>query len=558
MPHRILVVLVGSVGGLLLAGCSSAPPAMDFPAYGSMGVAQRFDGLGSYTRAVTADSAEAQAYFDQGLNWLYAFNHDEAVVSFAHAAELDPGCAMAWWGVAYAQGPNYNDPMMPPSRWAASWEATQKALAALDDETPLEQSMVRALVNRYAAEPMEDRRELDQAFAEVMGRLAASNPDDPDLATLHAESLMVQFPWKLHTIDGEPARDATLEIIATLERAIAARPDHPGANHLYIHAIEPSNDKERAIPAADRLCDAMPTAGHILHMPSHIYVQVGMWDRSIVQNRRAMAADARYRERSPGQLIQHGYMAHNAHMLAFSAMMVGREEEAMAAARSIWEQFPGEVLEAFAPFVDPLMCSVYDVQKRFGRWDELIAEPPPPAFLPMTTAVWHAHRAVAFAAKKDFESAMAEQAAFRSMIGTIPPSPMYGDIVSFMLVSEYFVAGEIALHQGDYEEASARLEQAVRIEDSLGYGEPPWWLQPARHTLGAIRLAAGDAAGAERVYRADLERWPRNGWSLIGLSQALGAQGDVAGATAAREEFDAVWAAADQMIASSCQCIPEL
>ena len=558
MLHRTLFFLLAWAGAFLLAGCSTTPPQMDFPAYGSVGSAQLFDGMGEYSRTVTANSAEAQRFFDQGLNWLYAFNHDEAVVSFTRAAELDPGCAMAWWGIAYAQGPNYNDPMMPPSRWAASWEATENALAALDNETPLEQEMVRALASRYAAEPMENRRELDEAFTEAMRQLAMSNPDDPDLATLYAESLMVQFPWKLYRNDGEPAREATLEIVAALERAIAANPNHPGANHLYIHAIEPSNDKARAIPAADRLCDLMPTSGHMVHMPSHIYVQVGMWDRSIEQNRKAMAADARYRELSPEQLIQHGYMAHNAHMLAFSAMMVGREEEAMAAARAIWDQFPSESLEAFAPFVDPIMCSVYDVQKRFGRWDELLAEPAPPKFLPITTAVWHAHRAVAFAAKKDFESAIAEQATFREMMSRVPPSPMFGDIMSFMLVSEYFVAGEIALQQGDYEEAVARLEQAVRIEGTLGYGEPPWWLQPARHTLGVIMLSAGDAAGAERVYREDLERWPRNGWSLLGLSQALEAQGDTNAAMAARREFEEVWAAADMVIGSSCRCIPEI
>ncbi len=299
----------------------------------------------------------------------------------------------------------------------------------------------------------------------------------------------------------------------------------------------------------------------MMHMPSHIYVQVGMWDRAIEQNEKAMRSDAEYRRRSPDQLIQHGYMAHNAHMRAFASMMAGREKEAMASARAMWENFPPEVLEMVAAFVDPTMCSVYDVQKRFGRWEDLLSEPAPPAYLPITTAMWHAHRAVAYAALKDFDNAEAEQRAFRESVRAIPPEPgfaSYGDVIKILLVSEYFVSAEIALQQDELEVAASLLEQAADIEDTIGYMEPPLWLQPVRHTLGAVYLKAGDYEQAARVYREDLENWPRNGWSLLGLSQALEGAGDTALARATRREFEAVWANADDPAGSSCRCIAEI
>jgi tetratricopeptide (TPR) repeat protein len=371
---------------------------------------------------------------------------------------------------------------------------------------------------------------------------------------------MVQHPWKLYDCDGQPAREATDTVIAVLERVLAVDPDNPGANHLYIHAVEPSADKDRGIAAADRLSDLVPVSGHLQHMPSHIYVQVGMWDRSIEQNMKAMACDAKYRELAPEQGMQHGYMTHNSHMLAFSAMMIGREREAMAAASAMWEDLPEQALRDFGPFFDAWMCSRYDVQKRFGRWDDLLAAPAPPEYLPTTMAVWRAHRAIAFAAKKDFENAEREHEAFRAAMAALPENPGWdtdGTARKFLAVSDLFIEGEIELQKEHWDTAARLLEDAAEIEDSLGYGEPPLWLQPVRHTLGAVYLKSGKYAEAERVYREDLAQWRDNGWSLFGLSRALEEQGRMEEALAVKQEFERVWADADEATTTSCKCIPE-
>jgi tetratricopeptide (TPR) repeat protein len=543
-----------------LSGCAAPQPAPEIPAYGAFGSPQLFDGMGPHTRQVTTSSPEAQAYFNQGLNWLYAFNHDEAVRAFTRAAELDPDCAMAWWGISYAQGPNYNDPVMPPGRNAAAWAALQEALSTLDNETPAERALVQALAQRYADPAPEDRKRLDIAFASAMSKVWAHYPDDSDVGTFYAESLMVQHPWKLYTSDEQPARKETDTIVTVLEQVLAMDPTNPGANHLYIHAVEPGYDKQRGVAAADRLSDLVPTSGHLQHMPSHIYVQVGMWERSIEQNAKAMECDDAYRVMSPEQVMQHGYMTHNSHMLAFSAMMIGREQEAMEAARQMWEDRPHESLQQIAPFFDPWMCSIYDVQKRFGRWDDLLAEPAPPEYLPVTTAVWRAHRAIAYAAKKDFDNAEHEHMAFRKAMKAVPEEPhwdTYGTAVKFLLVSELFIGGEIALQKEQWDEAADLLVEAVRIEDTLGYGEPPMWLQPVRHTLGAVYLKSGRYADAERVYREDLAKWPGNGWSLYGLARALEEQNRADEALAVRQEYKRAWATAEEPITTSCKCIPK-
>ena len=489
---------------------------------------------------------------------MYSFNHDEAVRSFTKATELDPECAMAWWGVATAQGPNYNDPIMTEDRSIAAWEALQNALARIENTSPVEHALIEALTRRYENPAPKDRKQLEKSFSDAMAKVWAYYPDDSDVGTLYAESLMVQYPWKLYKSDQQPAREDTLKIVAVLEQVLEMDPRNPGANHLYIHAIEPSDDKKRAIPAADRLSDLVPSSGHLRHMPSHIYVQVGMWERSMEQNAKAMDRDDHYRVLSPEQGRQLGYMMHNSHMFAFSAMMIGREREAMAAARDMWDDLKEEDLRKVGPFLDSWMCSIYDVQKRFGRWDELLAEPAPPKYLPITTAVWRAHRAIAYAAKKDFENAEREQMAFRTAMKEIPSIPArktFGTAVKFLLVSELFISGEIALQKGDLEEAASLLEEAAAIEDTLGYGEPPMWLQPVRHTLGAVYLKNGRYADAERAYREDLAKWPGNGWSLYGLYRALDRQGKTQDALAVKRGYDRVWALADEPTTTSCKCI---
>lgn len=569
MRTLAITILVGC--GSLVVGCAhtgaqshadaGAPDMMAaMPAYGAAGTAQLFDGMGPHARRITTDSSDARSYFVQGLTWAYSFNHDEAVLAFTKSAELDPQCAMAWWGIAYAQGPNYNDPMMNANRSAAAWDALQRALAELDDEAPVERALVEALEARYAETPPEDRTALNEAFADAMGEVWKQFPNDTDVGALYAEAMMVLTPWELYECDRTPAHERTTTIVATLDRVLELEPNHPGANHLYIHAVEPSADPSRGIPAADRLSDLVPGSGHMQHMPSHIYVQTGMWDRSIEQNVKAMEQDDRYRALSPDQGIQNMYMTHNSHMLAFSAMMVGREKEALYAATQQWDDLDDETLQAAAMFFDPWMCSKYDVMKRFGRWDDLIDSPEPPAFMPVTKTVWHAHRAIAYAAKKDFEKAEEEFAAFGAARAAIPVQPI-PDIAQttrdFLDVSNLFIKAEISLQKEEWDRAIHLLEAAAVLEDDLGYGEPPMWLQPVRHTLGAVYLEAGQPANAERAYREDLAKWKDNGWSLYGLAQALEAQGKTQEAAAVRERFDAIWAKADAPITSSCLCLPE-
>ncbi len=520
--------------------------------------AQLFDNMGSHCRTITTDSAEAQAYFDQGLTWMYAFNHDEAIRSFTRAGELDPNCAMAFWGVAMCQGPNYNDPIMTEARSTAAWDALQNAMDRIDNTTKVERALIEALAHRYASPWPEDRTHLEQSYADAMAEVWAAYPNDSDVGTLYAEAMMVQMPWKLYTLDHQPEPD-TYKIVATLERVMEMNPDHPGANHLYIHAVEPSLDPDRGLAAADRLGDLVPGAGHLDHMPSHIYVKTGHWTRAVVQNEKALRADSAYRALSPDQGIQHLYMVHNAHMLAYAAMMGGREEDAMAAARAMWDNIPPDALEAVGPMFDRWMSSVYDVQKRFGRWDDILAEPAPPSFLPITTAIWRAHRAIAFAAKHDFDNAALEHEAFRAVKASLPEDHRSGDDLAHRVleVSDYFIAGEIALQKGDYQAAAQQLTRAAEVEDTLSYGEPPQWLQPVRHTLGAVYMKSRRYADAERAYREDLAKWRNNGWSLYGLSRALEKQGKIAEAREVEAQYLRAWDLADALTTTSCKCIPE-
>ncbi len=519
--------------------------------------AQLFEGLGDYEMPISMKSPDAQAYFKQGIAWLHAFNHDEAIRSFARAAELDPASPMPWWAIALAEGPNYNDPVMTKERTAAAWAAMQEALARIDNASPKERALIEALSTRYSRRYLKDRKKYEEAYAEAMAGVWRAYPDDPDIGAMYAEAVMVKTPWALYDVNSEPIEE-TPGIVATLERVLEMAPGHPGANHLYIHAVEPSKNPDRAIPAADRLATQMPGAGHLNHMPSHIYVLVGQWDKSIKQNALAMEADDVYRKLSPDQGIQHMYMVHNAHMLAYSAMMVGREKEAMDAARAMWANVPKEVLAAVAGYVDMWMTSVYDVQKRFGRWDALLAEPGPPDFLPITNAVWHAHRAVAHAAKKEIASAEKEYQEFLKAKAAIPEDSVFGPDLSHRIleVSDFFVRGEIALQKGDLDMAAQLLERAVEIEDTLSYGEPPQWLQPTRHTLGAVYLAAGRFDDAERVYRDDLKKWRGNGWSLFGLNKALEGQRKLAEAEEAKKQYRASWSKADEPTTTSCKCLP--
>ncbi len=557
---------------ILLSGCAANEPIVrgeSSSAYGVGGSAQLFPDMGDYHRPVTTDSRRVQRYFDQGLKFMYGFNHDEAARSFTRATELDPRCAMAWWGIAYAQGPNYNSSHMNDAREATGWLAIQRALAELDNETPIEHALVTASAKRYSEPFVADERLSEEEnkkaqaaanqakrkrkadFADAMAEVWSNHPTDPDIGTLYADALMVKNPWRLQKSDGSPARAETKTITETLETVFAIAPQHPGANHLYIHAVEASNDKMRGVPAADRLSTAVPIVGHLVHMPSHLYVQVGMWDRAVEQNLLAIKADRTYLKKSPAQYRVHGYIAHNGHMLAFAGMMSGRERDAMTGAMHAWEGIPKDLFDTMGKRYDRALCAKFDVLKRFGRWDQILAEEAPPEMLSQTTAVWRTCRAVAYAAKKDFANAELEHAAYKELL-----AKRKGD--DFMKINDLFIAAEIALHKEQWDDAIKLLEAAVVLEDKARYTEPPRYLQPIRHTLGAVYFRAGRYADAERIYKEDLNNWPNNGWSLYGLAHSLNRQGKTSQADEAFAAHEAAWANADNPLRTTCECIPNL
>jgi tetratricopeptide (TPR) repeat protein len=525
-------------------------------AYGERSV-PLYEGMGDHHREVTTTSPLAQKYFDQGLTWAFAFNHDEAIRSFEKAAELDPDCAMAWWGVALCNGPHINNPAVPPARATAAWQALQKAMVALGHATPVERALIEALSKRYADAAPTDRSALDQAYAAAMAKVWEKYPRDPDVGTLYAEALMDLRPWDLWTQDQQP-RSETPVIVAVLEDVLRLDPKHPGANHLYIHAVEPSRHPEKANAAAKRLRDLVPGSGHMVHMPSHIYVLTGRWADAAQQNERAISADRAYRKIAPRQGFYHVYMLHNHHMLAFASMMEGRREVAVRAAREVVESVPEDYMKREAALVDPYMGAIYDVLKRFGRWDDILREPGPPSYLPITTAMWRLSRGVAYAAKGDIALAEQERVAFQKAVSQVPEDALMAinPAADILKIAEHFLDGEIAYRRGDIDVSVRALRQAIALEDRLRYMEPPEWMQPVRHTLGAVLMSAGRFEEAETVYRKDLARWPENGWSLYGLSRCLQERQATAEAKEIEERFGKAWSRADSPIASSCLCVP--
>lgn len=518
------------------------------------GDAKLFTGMGNHRRTVTTSDPLAQQFFDQGLAWTYAFNHDEAIRCYSEAARLDPNCGMAWWGVALCKGPHINNPMMPPERSAAAWKALQQAVAVKQCLTPVERDLITALEARYAKDAPEDRSSLDRGYANAMANVWRMYPDDNDVGTLYAEALMDLHPWDLWTHAGEP-KDGTEAILALLERVLELNPSNPGANHLYIHAVEAARPK-LALDSAKRLCDMLPGSGHMLHMPSHIYVLTGKWDEAAVQNRKAIASDAAYRRIVPRQGFYQIYMLHNDHMLSFASMMTGRYEEALSAAANA---MPKDRSAENAMLVDPWMGVRYDVFKRFGKWDEMLAEPKPAAHFPITTAMYHFNRGIAFAAKGDIDGARREKSAMHRQRDLIAAERIMGinKVHDLLDIADEFLDGEIAFRQGHVDQSVRHLQRAIALEDKLIYMEPPEWSQPVRHTLGAVLLSAGRHEEAAKAYQEDLENWPDNGWSLYGMQRCMEMAGDSDAAKTYANRFEKIWASADTPIGSSCQCIPK-
>jgi tetratricopeptide (TPR) repeat protein len=510
-----------------------------------------YTNLGTWTHPVTTSSPRAQKFFDQGLRLYYGFNHDEAIRAFREAARLDPRCAMAWWGVALAAGPNINLPM-DEEHGKIALDAVARASALAKGANAADRAYIGALLARYSAQPAARRGALDSAYCDAMRALSKRLPADADAAALYAESILDLNPWNQWSHDGRP-NPGTLEAVATLEALLRTHPDHPGANHFYIHAVEASDHPERALEAAKRLETLVPGAGHLVHMPSHIYARTGQYREALEQNRKAVAVDEKYiADQNPQGAYPLMYYNHNIQFIWFTAMMEGRSAEAIAAARKMVGNLPPELiaqmsmLEIAPPY--PIVTLV-----RFGRWDEALAEPAPPASERFAHAVWHYARGMALAGKGDLAGAASALDSLRAGAALVPPDMIISINAAPLLlrVASNALAGDLAARRKRTDEALRLLRLAVAQEDSLHYDEPPTWYWPVRHALGAALLADGRAQEAEAVYREDLRRHPDNGWSLLGLTKALRAQGLTTEAAVADERFRKAWSDADVQLAAS-------
>lgn len=512
------------------------------------------DGLGSLHHPVTASSALAQRYFDQGLILCFAFNHDEAIRAFRSAAQLDPECAMAHWGIALAYGPHVNKPMTTEANTAA-WTALEQALAHKSKSTRREQAYIDALAKRYTAEFREDRSALDKAYAAAMRDLVREYPDDLDAQTLFAEALMDTMPWDYWLKDRSP-KPETEEAIAALRFVLSRDPDHPGANHFYIHAVEAGPHPEWGIPAADRLLNYAPAAGHLVHMPSHIFIRVGRYGDAVAANERAVEADRDYLRQSRAQGFYPGvYYPHNIHFLWWALLFDGRSQDAIKAAEKAAQYAmdstcsPTQVLEAPRFRHLPWLTAA-----RFGRWDEVLQVPKPAVtndYL-VDRALWHFVRGLAFAAKKDADAASKEHTALAALAKSEDAAKLNHPqlpVTGILAVAERWLAGKAAGARGDVQEMVRHLEYAAALEDELPYMEPSYWPIPVRPALGAALLEAGDAQRAEAVFRKDLERQPRNAWGLLGLEHALRAQGRTDAASEVARQFKQAWQRADTQLA---------
>ncbi len=510
-----------------------------------------FDNLGTLHHPITTSSDLAQQYFDQGLRLVYAFNHDEAIRSFETAAQEDSQAAMAYWGIALALGPNINSPMEKKHERRAI-EMVQKARRLADHVTPEERAYIEALAARYVSKKRAKRKGLDEAYAKAMRSVAQRFPEDADAATLFAEALMNLRPWNLWKPDGRP-QPGTDEIVATLESVLAKNPDHPGACHYYLHAVEASTQPERALPCADRLPGLMPGAGHLVHMPAHIYMRLGKYHEAVERNQQATDIDQQYLAgRDQAGEYADGYYAHNLHFLWASLAMEGRNVEAMKAARDLTATITTEEAgkdrwkELYLP--TPIFSMI-----RFGRWEELIREPPPPKGLRLMEGMWRLGRGLALVATGRLPGADGEHVVLAGLTKQIRRNRTTEEKneQALLKIAERVLAGELAARRRHYDDAVRLLEEAIKMEEALPFSEPPLWPLPVRHHLGAVFLLADRPSEAEAVYHADLLRHPDNGWALTGLIQSLRAQQKDDQATEAEDRLKKAWAHADFIPAAS-------
>jgi tetratricopeptide (TPR) repeat protein len=503
-------------------------------------------GMGSLHHPIATANVDAQRYFDQGLTFVYAYNHEEAIRDFRHAAELDPTSPMPWWGVALAAGQSYNETHTDPAREKSAYEAILRAKQLAADGPANERAYVEALAQRYSNDPSADLEKLAVKYRDAMRDLAARYPDDLDAATLYAESIMVLHPWKLWSSDGRPA-EGTGDAIAVLESVLRRDPNHVGANHYYIHALEASPHPERALPSAERLGIVVPAAGHLVHMPAHIYERAGFYDLARTANERGVADDRDYIQHTgaSGGMYDMHYLSHNLLFLAQACIMTNNYDCAHQAADQLASHVSQEVkqmsmLEYFLPMQ-------FYVLARFSRWNEILAAPAPDATLLIDSAIWHFARGLAFVGKNDLSKASGERQALAAIISGLPGGTRLGlntaaQVLNLALTS---LDARILEAKGDRDAAIRDWKIAVGVQDALNYAEPPDWYYPVRESLGGAFLRSGNFAAAELIFRDDLQHYPRNPRSLFGLWQSLKAQNKSVEAELVHQQFDAAWKHAD-------------
>jgi tetratricopeptide (TPR) repeat protein len=543
---RLIRIL--SIAVLATALACSAKPASESTAP----KAPFYDNLGAYHHAITTASPQAQKYFDQGLTLSYAFNHAEAIRSFRQALALDPECAMCYWGVAFAFGPNINAPITE--------EAAKEAFQAIDrarlasNVTENERAYINALAERYDANPKAEREPLDRDYANAMREVVRQFPDDLDAATLFAQSLMDTSPWNYWEKDGRP-RLFTTEVIDALESVLKRKPDHAGAIHLYIHAVEASPDPGRAEAYADKLAALVPGAGHLVHMPGHIYLRTGRYNDASMANMNAIKADEAYfgGDAVAGNMMyQVGYYPHNIHFFVASASLEGRRTDALKAADDVRAKMPADMLRepSMGGMVQHMHLTPLFTKVRFGLWDQVLAEPAPPDDLHYMLAMWHAARGLAYAAQGRLEQAEAERTAAAALkddaaLKTLAVSGV--NMASSIVAIGYEVlSGEIEAERRRAGEAVKHFAQAVALEDGLTYMEPPDWPIPVRQLQGAALLDLGRTKDAETAFRDDMKKFPDNGWSLSGLQKSLERQRRTKEAAEVKARLDKVWRLADE------------
>ena len=499
-------------------------------------------GLGNQHHPVSTKNPEAQEFFDQGLRYIYAFNHDEAARSFRHAAELDPKLAMAYWGVAEAVGPNYNDPASA-DRFKQAHEAVQKAVDLSANASPSEQAYIKAMAKRFPADSA-DRRKAAEDYHDAMREVAKSFPDDLDAATLFAESGMNLHPWGLWHPDGTP-EGGTEEIVTTLESVIRRDPNHMGAIHYYIHAVEASPNPERALAGANKLAALAPGAGHLVHMPAHVYIRTGDYEAAVKTNQEAAAVDRAYIKASGAQgIYPMMYYSHNLHFIAMCASMNGNYAEAKKSADMLAAHVGPHVKDM--PPLEGFMTIPMAVEIRFHHWNQILAVPEPDPNMKTTAVFWHFARGMALASTGKVSEAEGEYKIVSEAERVTPPDvvfamPVNNKAKDIMRIAENVLGAQIALAKKDNAAAAGMFREAVSVQDSLKYGEPPDWFFPVRESLGATLLMSGDNQGAEKIFREDLDRNPRNPRSLFGLHEALKAQGKDYDSGFIQDQFHNAW-----------------